>query len=58
MNTNLQKIFRYLERTYIPYNSLPTLEMSGNSFFRSHVFEPLQKEIAAALTSFICQVSL
>ncbi len=53
MNRWYRKFFQYLDRYYVKYHSLPSLEDAGKSHFKKIVFENVKKEATNAIISLI-----
>lgn len=53
MNKWYKKFFMYLDRYYVKYHSLPTLEEAGLRYFRVHAFDPVKKDVTAAILALI-----
>lgn len=53
MNKYMKMFFMYLDRFYVKYHALPTLEESGMKHFKSIVYEGMKLSIASAVVSLI-----
>ena len=53
MNEWYKKFFSYLDRYYVKYHALPTLEDAGMRHFKALVFEAVKKDSCAAILSLI-----
>jgi cullin 1 len=53
MNKWLQKFFMYLDRYYVKYHSLPTLEDAGLRHFKTLIFDIVKKDVSTALLALI-----
>lgn len=53
MNKWYQKFFMYLDRYYVKYHSLPTLEDAGLRHFKQLVFEEVKDNTTAAILDLI-----
>lgn len=49
MNDWLEKFFRYLNKYYVKYHSLPLLSKSGKILFKKQVFDIVKDNVVAAL---------
>ena len=53
MNKWLKNFFMYLDRYYVKYHSLPTLEDAGVRHFKTLVFDKVKKDVANAILHLI-----
>jgi len=52
-NKWLQRFFQYLDRYYVKYHSLPSLEDSGRRLFKQIIFDPLKYDVARAVLELV-----
>jgi cullin 1 len=53
MNKWYKQFFQYLDRYYVKYHSLPTLEEAGVKLFKSVVFDNVKRECCTAILKLI-----
>lgn len=53
MNRWMKNFFQYLDRFYVAYNSLPTLEEAGHRLFRSIIFDAIKKDVIMTIMAMI-----
>jgi cullin 1 len=49
MNKWLKNFFMYLDRYYVKYHSLPTLEDAGTRHFKTLIFDVVKKDVCSAI---------
>jgi cullin 1 len=53
MNKWLKNFFMYLDRYFVKYHSLPTLEEAGTRHFKTLVFDAVKKDVSNAILTLI-----